>query len=663
MARAYTKKNTEYWNRVSQSKGAVPTTTAPLSLVSLPDFQPETFGTPLYTYESTASTYSRTNSNSNPRTSRNGSRLPIDQKWEPYSNIDRYALPFEYEGGVVGARTIILQCQKAYFHIAILRNTVELMSDFANNEIWLEGGGTPARNLIKKWFKTVNLEALKSQYFREFYRSGNVFLYRLFGQFSKDELSAMKKLYASRDEELLPRENPFQEGRLPLRYIVLNPADIYSHSALTNFSPIYRKIISPFEAQRLAKAETEEDRRIFASLPEETKRLIVAKQTSHGLFIDLEPDRLISSFYKKQDYEPFAVPFGYPVLEDINWKLELKKIDQSVSRAVENCILLITAGNEPSKGGVNTKALEALKSLFSNESVGRVLVGDYTTKADFVIPDLQKVMGKEKYEIVNQDIKDGLQNILFEDGKYANNDIKTRIFLERLQEARDAFLNDFLRDEVRNVCLAVGIKDYPNIRFREFDLTDKESLNKITTRLIELGFLDAELAVRTFQTGSLPSGEEINDAQEKYVERREKGHFTPLTGAQPLAPSPDGEGASPIANIKKQNGRPAKASISKDAVGKAAKASTDFEERAVGLTKEAMKLDKLNVGQKKFVGQLCRAVVESQELKDWDTTFASCVGGKSSMDQLFVKPEILELVEKYGVDSYAAALLYHSEKI
>ena len=50
-----------------------------------------------------------------------------------------------------------------------------------------------------------------------------------------------------------------------------------------------------------------------------------------GVQVDLDSERLVYSFYKKQDYEPFAVPFGYPVLDDINFKLELKKISLSLS--------------------------------------------------------------------------------------------------------------------------------------------------------------------------------------------------------------------------------------------------------------------------------------------------------------------------------------------
>ena len=54
-------------------------------------------------------------------------------------------------------------------------------------------------------------------------------------------------------------------------------------------------------------------------------------------------------FYKKQDYEPFAVPMGYPVLEDINWKQEMKQMDMAVARTTNQAILLITMGTKASK--------------------------------------------------------------------------------------------------------------------------------------------------------------------------------------------------------------------------------------------------------------------------------------------------------------------------
>ena len=88
-----------------------------------------------------------------------------------------------------------------------------------------------------------------------------------------------------------------------------------------------------------------------------------------GVMVNLDPAKLLFSFYKKQDYEPFAIPFGFPVLDDINWKMELKKVDQAITKTIENVILLVTMGNTPDKGGVNPNNLKAMQQLFQNESI------------------------------------------------------------------------------------------------------------------------------------------------------------------------------------------------------------------------------------------------------------------------------------------------------
>ena len=120
---------------------------------------------------------------------------------------------------------------------------------------------------------------------------------------------------------------------------------------------------------------------------------------------------------------------GYPVLEDINWKQrEMKKMDMAVARTMQQAILLVTMGAEPEKGGVNQRNLEAMQQLFENESVGRVSISDYTTEAKFVIPDIGNLLGPQKYEVVENDIQMGLNNILVGGEKFANQAIKTGIF-------------------------------------------------------------------------------------------------------------------------------------------------------------------------------------------------------------------------------------------
>ena len=65
------------------------------------------------------------------------------------------------------------------------------MSEFANTELFLEGGTKKSRDFFNEWFKKVNLTNLKDQYFREYYRSGNIFLYRLDGKFRDEDFAEL----------------------------------------------------------------------------------------------------------------------------------------------------------------------------------------------------------------------------------------------------------------------------------------------------------------------------------------------------------------------------------------------------------------------------------------------------------------------------------------
>ena len=169
--------------------------------------------------------------------------------------------------------------------------------------------------------------------------------------------------------------------------------------------------------EKLKNPETEEEHDIVKNLPEQTRKQLNSR--SSMVLIPLDVEKILAVFYKKQDYEPFAVPMGYPVLEDINAKAEMKKIDMAIARTMQQAILLITMGTEPDKGGVNQSNLSAMQTLFTNESVGRVLIADYTTTAEFVVPKIGDLLDAKKYEIFDRDIRIGLNNVLVgEDEKF-----------------------------------------------------------------------------------------------------------------------------------------------------------------------------------------------------------------------------------------------------
>lgn len=103
-------------------------------------------------------------------------------------------------------------------------------------------------------------------------------------------------------------------------------------------------------------------------------------------------------------------------------------MDMAVSRTMQQAILLITMGAPPDQGGINQKNLAAMQELFKNESVGRVLIADYTTKAEFVVPKISELLDPRKYEVIDRDINMGLNNILVGGEKFANQESKVEVF-------------------------------------------------------------------------------------------------------------------------------------------------------------------------------------------------------------------------------------------
>ena len=270
-------------------------------------------------------------------------------------------------------------------------------------------------------------------------------MYRFDANLSNQEISKITQAFGSSLSQSLSNSN-----KIPSSYMLINPADVRMTGTLAFNNPVYYKLVTNYELERLKNRKTTEDKEIYDSLPEKTKKQI-DQTRSAAVQIPLDMDKVVAIFYKKQDYEPFAVPMGYPVLADLNFKDELKKMDMAIGRCMQQAILLVTMGTDPEKGGINQRNLQAMQELFQNESVGRVLIADYTTKAEFVVPRIAELMDPKKYEIFDRDINNGLNNILVGGEKFSNQESKVKVFVSRLQQGREAFLNNFLIPEIKRI--------------------------------------------------------------------------------------------------------------------------------------------------------------------------------------------------------------------
>ena len=675
MSRKYNKRS-DYWGKFSKAQEGQ---SEPLDAMLRDNAsEPSLVGDPFYQQEAKASSYERSGGGESTNLRRN--LAYVGPKIYKYGNIREGMLPFETSINGYNIRDAIELCQKAYANIAIFRNAVDIMSEFANAEIYLEGGSQKSKDFFSKWMKYTRMWNVKDQYFREYYRSGNVFFYKINAKFNIDDFQKILETYASYDGasyntdiKLYNYPTPYDvKNLIPVQYTLLNPYYLTTNHTSSWHQIVYQKILSEYELERLRSPKNDHDKVVFDSLDNDTKEKIRLGQWARdGLKIQLNPTDIIYSFYKKQDYEPFAIPFGFAVLDDINFKMEMKKIDQAICRTIENVILLITMGSEPAKGGINHKNIKAMQNLLSNQSVGRVLVADYTTKAEFIIPDMNKVLGYEKYKVVNEDIKEGLQNILIGSEKFANTTVKAQVFFERLKEARKAFLNDFLQPEMELIFRNLGFKGKcPIAKFEEVSIKDETQFNRVVTRMMELGILPPEEGLRVIETGIYPTQEELGAAQAKFVEERKKGYYNPIVGGVPVIapPAPEVSGVKPP--IKKtttpnERGRPVGSNSSvyaKDAIAKVMDKTKDlYSIVELGLKKKYSKKS-LNAEQNKLAQGISEAIILGSQCESWTSLATEVLNDPNKLDKLNILSEIQTTAGEHDLDTYAAALLYHSTK-
>lgn len=667
MSRKYTKRSS-YWTQFEETN-AVSRSQPQQPFKSFTAGDPYYVSTPSMMHTALASLGSRTSPSDSDRTGSRINAAAVTQTSDRFSAIRAGLLPFEYSRDFVSVREAILLCQKAYFNVSIFGRTIDLMSEMANTDFFLKGSSKKARDFFKAWLEKIDAADLAEQYFREYYRSGNIFLYRVSGKFNDEDFRRLIQVYASEKAG---------DNTVPVRYVLLNPYDIVSRAATSFSDGNYEKLLTQYELARLKDPQSEEDKAFYDGLPQEAKDLIVKKSwTRDGIRIKLPAKNLIFSFRKKMSYEPFAVPFGYPVLDDINAKLELKKMDQAITRTVENVILLIKTGAPPDKGGINQANVEALQNIFKNNTTGRVLVSDWTTEGEFLIPDLNKVLGPAKYEILDKDIREGLQNILLGEEKYGNTQTKVKIFLEGLKEARRNFIN-ILQAEIKTIAKNLGMRTYPELKMREVTASENTQFQRVVTRLMELGLIDAKNGIWTIENGEFPDveSEDYQLAQEEYVKQRAKGLWNPLspvaTQPQPapkidpnnLIKQPASPSGKPAAKKKSKiltpAGRPkeSKASISdlKESIYKTEKIFSFVEESLAN----KFNLSELSESQKEMAAEISRKIVAAEMPENWESLAKECLDNEEKLFSLSPLESVSNLMIEHDLEEYSAALLYHS---
>lgn len=604
-------------------------------------------------------------------------RSSIIQPVDRFGNIDQVFIPFRADSQIadystLSIRDVLTLCMKAYFGYAIVRNVVETFAHFCASPIYFTGGSEKSRKFFDAYFKKIKLQSFTLQFFKEFWRSQNCFIFKHLGALKEDSIKEITQVFGAEVSKAA-------KYKIPIKYTILNPIDIEAKGSSSLVNPIYTKKISSYELECLKNPKTDQDKEILDSLDPKVKEQIKSGKTS-SITIELDPKLVRPVFNGKMDYESFAVPMIYSLLDSLESKTQLMKMDQAIAKTCQQAILLITHGYEDKAGGYNysQKVTDALESIFQNESVGRVLVCDFTTKAEFVLPQIGEILDPKKYEIIQRDLEEGLGHILFGGGssgeKFSNQHAKIQIFIEKLRSAREIFLNEFLIDEIKQISQELGFKNFPTPHFQDIDLEDSNEFKRIVTQLAQFGFLTPAEVFEALQTHRLPTQEESEVSQATYRQSRDKGLYEPIAGgpftqekvAKETAKEIEGPVGRPSGSKSPQGvktvspiGTGSSFSLSKikDNLILSAKLSDEI----VNKIKKKFKIKTLNDEQTNLVDELTNVIISHEKPTEWNTKIDDYMLGSSKEDPKKLQ-EINQICEEYKVNKFLGAILLNSNK-
>ena len=427
----------------------------------------------------------------------------------------------------VKPKDIIKACGEVYDTVGLIRNVIDLMADFTVQGISLIHPNQQTEKFYQEWFRRVGGPERSERFCNYLYRTANVIVKR---ETAKLKPSEVKRVTASPDIKGLPDEQSVEKREIPWRYSFLNPLTLNLESEdLAPFigpeSFVFSLQIPPQLINKIKNARTESERVVVSKIPEAVRKLIA----SGSKVIVLDPEKVRSYYYKRDDWQAWAKPMTYSILSDIKLLQKMKLADLAALDGAISCIRVWKLGNIDAKIMPSETTVNRLAEMLCNNVGGGVM--DLIWGPDIELmetkTDVHQFLGETKYAPVLNNIYAGLGipptlTGAATSGGFTNNYISLKTLTERLEYGR-SILRGFWDYEIRLVQRALDIKVPATLRFDRMVLADPASEKALLIQLLDRHGISIETLQERF--GECPEVEEVRVRREE--KRREQGMVPP----------------------------------------------------------------------------------------------------------------------------------------
>lgn len=449
----------------------------------------------------------------------------------------RYGLNTEgYEAWRPGERSrfdnpkdTMLASDLCYKKHGLIRNIIDLMSDFGSQGIRLVHPNKRIEKFYQNWFLKVQGEERSERFLNNFYRLGNTVVR---WQTAKIDISAEDRLYkthASPDVEI--ERKKINKREIPWKYVFLHPVAVdVVGGALANFvgEPKYA-IKLPLDLARIIKSpRNEAEKALVSKLPAE---IIAAARSTKPIELPSEKTRVFS--YKKDDWQEWGDPILASILIDISLYEKLKLADRAALDGAISNVRIFKIGSLEYKIIPGQAAADKLAEILESNTQAGTLELIWGPDIELIESqtNVHNFLGKEKYEPTLIAIYAGLGIPPTLTGTFGasgttNNFISLKTLTQRLEYGRDV-LTRFWNEQIRIVQEAMGFRFPAKVEFDFMNLGDDVAEKSLLIQLADRSLISDELLQRYF--GHDPDMERTRINREN--NDREAGRMIPKAGA------------------------------------------------------------------------------------------------------------------------------------
>jgi hypothetical protein len=363
-----------------------------------------------------------------------------------------------------------------YFKEPIVGTAVDLMVDFSSSGFTNECDDTEIKSLYDKWCEEMHINQLLENIFLDFYRCGNVTIYR-----SDKSAKVVKKSKGKTGVDT-------SQYTFPSGYSVLNPMNVYVYGPL-----LFDQEIMQLQISSLFMGVMSDNSNLYADVLKKLPKELSDAIKNGSALITLDPDRCTRITRKKQPYERYASPFLERVFEPVLYKQKLRQMDMSTIEGLVNQLVTVTVGNDDYPATEDD--LKSIAELFQTPSKAYTVFWNHTLEVKFHKPEGLDTLTQDKYKQVNEDIIAGLgiSRVLL-DGQGSNFStawVSILSMIERLENAREK-VGFWLENEYKKIAEENGFKTYPKVRFNKMNLREDTYIQDVLLAMYDRGLIDAE---------------------------------------------------------------------------------------------------------------------------------------------------------------------------